>query len=371
MRPVFTAGSQIRRLSTHVVAEPVFEPAPRVRLARITDLAALVEISRRAQRAAHDDAAAIRSLGLPIAPAALSLYQLFRMPLSLVRSSDAIWVHQRGPTLDGLARVEREPHGDWTIVELAAVDDAARARLVARVAREAGRHGVVRIHVACRDDAGTLRLLSASGFQVYARETLYARHLNPTEPLATTVPAAARQGRVGSPLRAAQAADAMRIAQLNARITPPAVARVEIVDAREWERAAAGEWIPRASISPLLRLVDGRSFVVDGEAGEIGGWVHLGIAHEPGEEHAHTMRVVTLPGVDPAPLISATLAEATARAPRAEGAAGAILAVVRSYESGLGGALRAHGFSEIADLRLAVRDARARVTAPGMVPAIG
>ena len=39
----------------------------------------------------------------------------------------------------------------------------------------------------------------------------------------------------------------------------------------DWERAAAGEWIPRASISPLLRLVDGRSFVVDGEAGEIGG----------------------------------------------------------------------------------------------------
>jgi hypothetical protein len=48
-----------------------------------------------------------------------------------------------------------------------------------------------------------------------------------------------------------------------------------------------------------------------------------------------------------------------------------ILAVVRSYESGLGGALRAQGFSEIAELRLAVRDARARVSAPGMVPAIG
>ncbi len=45
--------------------------------------------------------------------------------------------------------------------------------------------------------------------------------------------------------------------------------------------------------------------------------------------------------------------------------------MVRSYESGVGAALRAHGFEEIADLRLAVRDARARVTAPGMVPAIG
>lgn len=356
------------------MAEQIVDPTPRVRLARITDLSALVEISRRAQRAAHDDPAAIRSLGLPIAPAALSLYQLFRMPLSLIRSSDAIWVHQRGPTLDGLARVEREVHGDWTIVELSAVDDAARARLIARVVREAGRHGVVRIHVACREDAETLRLLSVSGFQTYARETLYALHPDlpdRAESVAATTQALVRPGRAGSPLRAAHAGDALLITQLMARITPPAVARVELIDARDWERAAAGEWAPRASISPLLRLVDGSAFVVEGEAGEIDGWVHIGIAREPGEEHPHTLWVTTLPGVDPTPLISASLAEIAAGATRAGREGSVILAVVRSYETGLGSALRAQGFSEIADLRLAVRDARARVSAPGMVPAIG
>lgn len=355
------------------MAERSGNSSPRVRLARITDLAALVEISRRAQRAAGDEPTTIRSLGLPFAPAALSLYQLFRMPLSLVRSSDSIWIHQTGPTLDGLARVERDVEGDWTIVELAAAEDAARARLISRIVREAGRHGVARIHVACREDTAMLTLLIASGFQSYARETLYILqqhqpHIeSPAQPVSTST-----GGRNASPpLRAARADDAIRIAGLMAQVTPPAVARVELPTTRDWERAASGEWAPRASISPLLRLVEGSAFVADGDAGEIEGWVHLGVAREPGEEHPHTLRITTRPGVDAAPLISASLANIAARAVRSGTERGAVLAVVRSYEVGLGGALRAQGFVEIADLRLAVRDARARVSSPGMVPAIG
>jgi hypothetical protein len=83
------------------------------------------------------------------------------------------------------------------------------------------------------------------------------------------------------------------------------------------------------------------------------------------------MRISVLPGIDTVTLIAEILAKVAARAAHAGTGGGAILAVVRSYESGVGAALRAHGFEEIADLRLAVRDARARVTAPGMVPAIG
>jgi hypothetical protein len=83
------------------------------------------------------------------------------------------------------------------------------------------------------------------------------------------------------------------------------------------------------------------------------------------------MRITTLPGVSVAPIIAASLAEISARATGVGTEGGAVLAVVRSYESGVGVALREYGFEEIADLRLAVRDARARVTAPGMVPAIG
>lgn len=346
---------------------PNAEGAPRVRLARITDLTALVEISRRAQRSLHEESGEMRSLGLPLGPAALSLYQLFRMPLSLIRSSDSIWIHQRGAFADGLARVERDDRGDWTIVELDAVDDAARARLLARVAREAGRHGVVRLHVACAEDAETLLLLSSAGFQPYARETLYllkGGSLSAPGPASATSAARAL-------LRPGQPSDALRIAQLMSLTTPPAVSRMELIDAREWERAAAGTWAPRASITPLLRLAEQSTIVVDGAADEISAWLHLGVAREIGEAHPHALRISLLPGVDAAPLIEAGLAEIAERATRAGTAENGVLAVMRSYEGGLGAVLTAQGFMAIGDLRLAVRDARARVTAPGMLPAIG
>jgi hypothetical protein len=146
---------------------------------------------------------------------------------------------------------------------------------------------------------------------------------------------------------------------------------MELIDAREWDRAAAGTWAPRASITPLLRLAEQSTFVLDGAAGEIDAWVHLGVARERGEEHPHALRISLLPGVDAAPLIQAGLAEIAERATRAGTAENGVLAVVRSYEGGLGAALAAQGFTPIGDLRLAVRDARARVTAPGMLPAIG
>ena len=343
---------------------PNADGAPRVRLARITDLTTLVEISRRAQRALQEGNGEMRSLGLPIGPAALSLYQLFRMPLSLIRSSDSIWIHQHGAFADGLARVERDDRGDWTIVELDAVDDAARSRLLARVAREAGRHGVVRLHAACAEDAATLTLLASAGFQPYARETLFLLKGG-----ARKVPSSARIALAA--LRPAQPSDALRIAQLLSATTPPAVSRMELIDAREWDRAAAGTWALRASITPLLRLAEQSTFVLDGAAGEIDAWVHLGVARERGEEHPHALRISLLPGVDAAPLIQAGLAEIGDRAARVGTAESGVLAVVRSYESGLGTALTSQGFTPIGDLRLAVRDARARVTAPGMLPAIG
>ena len=303
----------------------------------------------------------MRSLGLPIGPAALSLYQLFRMPLSLIRSSDSIWIHQRGAFADGLARVERDDRGDWTIVELDAVDDAARARLLTRVVREAGRHGVVRLHAACAEDVATLTLLGGAGFQPYARETLYVRKGG--------LSSGARAALVA--LRLAQPSDALRIAQLMSTTTPPAVSRMELIDAREWERAAAGTWAPRASITPLLRLAEQSAFVLDGAAGEADAWIHLGVARERGEEHPHALRISLLPGVDAAQLIQAGLAEIGKRAARVGTVENGVLAVVRSYEGGLGAALTAQGFTPIGDLRLAVRDARARVTAPGMLPAVG
>jgi hypothetical protein len=153
--------------------------------------------------------------------------------------------------------------------------------------------------------------------------------------------------------------------------TPPAVSRMELIDAREWERAAAGTWAPRASITPLLRLAEQSAFVVEGATGEIDAWIHLGVARELGEEHPHALRISLLPGIDAAQLIQAGLVEIGERAARVGTVENGVLAVVRSYEGGLGAALTAQGFTPIGDLRLAMRDARARVTAPGMLPAVG
>jgi hypothetical protein len=75
--------------------------------------------------------------------------------------------------------------------------------------------------------------------------------------------------------------------------------------------------------------------------------------------------------MDAAQLIQAGLVEIGKRAARVGTVENGVLAVVRSYEGGLGAALTAQGFTPIGDLRLAVRDARARVTAPGMLPAAG
>jgi len=172
-------------------------------------------------------------------------------------------------------------------------------------------------------------------------------------------------------LRPAELNDALRIAQLVSMTTPPAVARMELIDAREWDRAAAGTWAPRASITPLLRLAEQSAFVVDGAAGGADAWLHLGVAREVGEAHPHALRISLLPGVDAAPIIQAGLAEIAERAARFGTAENGVLAVVRSYEVGLGAALTAEGFAPIGELRLAVRDARAHATAPGMVPAIG
>jgi hypothetical protein len=146
---------------------------------------------------------------------------------------------------------------------------------------------------------------------------------------------------------------------------------MELINAREWERAAAGTWAPRASITPLLRLAEQSAFVVEGATGGIDAWVHLGVARESGEAHPHALRISLLPGVDAAPLIQAGLVEIGERAARVGTAENGVLAVVRSYEGGLGAALTAQAFTPIGDLRLAVRDARARVTAPGMLPAVG
>ena len=60
----------------------------KVRAARLTDLAALGELSRLCQ----SDAANTRSLGLPVNGPPIGVFSLFRLPLGAFRPNDLMYV---------------------------------------------------------------------------------------------------------------------------------------------------------------------------------------------------------------------------------------------------------------------------------------
>ncbi|MGP1675494.1 MAG: hypothetical protein ACTS8Z_09810, partial [Candidatus Limnocylindrales bacterium] len=120
----------------------------KVRAARLTDLAALGELSRLCQ----SDDATTRSLGLPVSGPPIGVFSLFRLPLGAFRPNDLMYVYETGGRIAGLVRVEREASRDeWTIVELDAVGAAdagdIRYRLVNQLLREGQKRGAARFHV--------------------------------------------------------------------------------------------------------------------------------------------------------------------------------------------------------------------------------
>ena len=76
----------------------------KVRVARLTDLAALGELSRLCQ----DEAASTRSLGLPVSGRPIGVFSLFRLPLGAFQPHDLMYVYEEAGRLSGLIRVERE-----------------------------------------------------------------------------------------------------------------------------------------------------------------------------------------------------------------------------------------------------------------------
>lgn len=332
--------------------------AARVRLARITDLSALAALSR----------SATRSLGLPIGIGALGLFRLARMPLSLLRPTDLIWVHERNGVLDGFARIERDGRDDWSLVELSgAGGDSGDVRhaLLGRLAREAARAGAERIYVACAERDGNVELLASNSFQPYTDETIYLRPPTPSDESLARLAA----------LRPAEASDGLRLSLHHRAMTPPAVARMEAIEGGAWDRLVRGTWAPRSCVTPLLRLVEATTFIVDGSVDgrgpEIGGWIQIGVAREEGAEHPHALRISLAPGVNPGPIIAAGIGEIARRAKPAGTAANATLVVRRSYEGGLEAALADAGFTPSGELRLLVREVRGRVRAQGLLPAVG
>ncbi|MEO6349232.1 MAG: hypothetical protein ABIP53_01130 [Candidatus Limnocylindrales bacterium] len=359
----------------------------RVRSARLTDLAALGELSRLT----HSDEGSdhrVRTLGLPVGGGHISVFSLFRLPLGAFRPSDLLYVYEDHGHIGGLARVEREGVRDeWTIVELDAIDNGEagdiRFRLVQHLLRDAGKRGALRFHVACADAGGNIELFMQAGFARYGEEVvLYRSPEQPHTPPMTTAQASATGIRPAAPL------DANELDKLYRSATPAPVARLEDYRLHDWERQGAHWRVPRSSLTPILRFADVEGFVQEGTPGSRGspgaargngtqqllGFCQIGVAKE---EQPHYIRVIARPEHDPSDLIAYGLGVIgdrrrlgwTDRAVRSQPTERGIVSVVRTYESPHERRFEEHGFATLSSVSLLMKETAVRVFEPALVPA--
>ena len=344
----------------------------RVRVARLTDLAALGELSRIAQR----DTAGARSLGLPVPGRPIGVFNLFRLPLGAFRPNDLLYVYEENGGLAGLARVERDGHRDeWTIVELDAVashdSGDIRHRLVQHILRDGTRRGAVRFHVACCDHSGNVDLFMQSGFVRYGEELVLVRAAD--EPL--PAPWSEEQAHAAG-IRPAGPLDAVALHRLHASTTPLPVQRLELVRIADWEaRPGSVTRVPRTSLTPILRFADVEAYVQESPAGagdpggDLRAFVQVGVARE---EQPHYLKVVARPEHDPSDLIAFALGTITARDAKVGpvGHAHDVVSPVRTYESPMDRRLEEAGFHTTARVTLLLKETLIRVAEPALVPAV-
>jgi hypothetical protein len=361
---------------------PATPRSGRVRAARLTDLAAVGELSRLAHptidihptngRRSDEPQRSMRSLGLPVTASHVSVFSLFRMPLGAFQPNDQLYVYDEGGRLAGLARVERDANRDeWTIVELDAVEqrDAGdiRFRLVQHLVRDGSRRGASRFHVACADRNGNVDLFMQSGFVRYGEETILFR--DPAQRFPAFHASAAEELRI----RPATNLDSVDLARLYKQVTPAPVARLEGYRLPDWEHLPGRSSVPRTSLTPLLRFADVESLVQESADGRgLAAVLQVGVAKE---QQPHYLRVLSLPDHDSAPLIRYGLALIGKRSRADQRAANpshqhGVMACVRTYESPIDHRLEEQGMEAIATVTLLVKEALVRVAEPSLVPAV-
>jgi hypothetical protein len=339
----------------------------KVRAARLTDLAALGELSRRAQ----SDPDAARSLGLPVSGPPIGVFSLFRLPLGAFQPHDALYVFDRDSHIAGLLRVERDSGRDeWTVVELDAVDglDAGdvRFRLVQHLLRDGAKRGATRFHVACADADDNVELFMQAGFVRFGDERILFRghEERPAEPWTE---AQAREARI----RPSSALDAVALSRLYAAVTPAPVQRLECVRIADWERQGRDWRVPRSSLVPILRFADVTTYVLEASGGgrdgtQLDAFLQIGVAKE---DQPHYLKVIARPGTDVTPLIQFALGVIAERADPSATHGQRVIAPVRTYESPLDRRLEEQGFENIATVTLLMKETLVRVAEPRLVPA--
>jgi hypothetical protein len=339
----------------------------RVRLARLTDLAALGELSRLSQQENID----ARSLGLPVTGPRIGVFSLFRLPLGAFRANDLLFVYEDERRISGLLRVERDASRDeMTIVELDAIGSGdsgdIRFRLVQHLLRDGAKRGAFRFHVACADGQGNVELFMQTGFARYGQELLLFR-----EP-ASGLPQAWSEAQIrAAGIRPCQPLDSLPLARLYASVTPQPVVRLEAYRLTDWERQGSSNRMPRSSLAPILRFADVEAFVLDADddgPGSLSAFIQVGVARE---DQPHYLKVMAKPGADVDSLIDFGLGLIRARIEKGGNCPDiGVLAPVRTYESPVDRRFEEAGFTTLATVTLLMKEALVRVAEPALVPAV-
>ncbi len=343
----------------------------RVRAARLTDLAALGELSRLSHTGesanGNTSGERVRSLGLPVSSSQIGVFGLFRMPLGAFGPSDLLYVYEERGRVAGLARVERERlRNEWTIVELDAIDSGVagdvRFRLIQHLLRDGSKGGAARFHVACADSDDNVELFMQAGFVRYGEERIYYR--SPDQPLPEPMSA---EATAEAGIRQTVPLDALRLDRLYRSTTPAPVSRLESYRLHDWERQGNHWRIPRSALTPVLRFADVDAFICErGSAPDpdVLGFVQVGVAKE---EQPHYLRVIAKADQVSSELIAFGLGIIAARS-KARGIG--IVSAVRTYKSPLDRRLEEQGFEFVANVSLLMKETMVRVAEPALVTAI-
>jgi hypothetical protein len=344
-----------------------------IRPARITDRQALVSLSRQVHGSPDSYR---RSLGVPAPSATLpriSLSTLIPSWLPLRHPSVHLVAESSGRLVGSCRAIEEPGRDDWVIIELDAADGpmAAEIRyaLLQALVQEASQRNVARFHAACSDVPENRELFGQLSFMAYAQEEIFYRPAEPTRgPASWLRTVLRRDGSAPDPAASDGAVtpqpagppDAWHLFDLWSHATPPAIARVEGYDAHDWEGVAHDGVVPRSSLNPVLQFGSVNAWLMPHEQ-RAGGFAQHGSCREG----PHYLRFLLREGVDGASFLRAALA-----AMGSEALAAGILSPVRTYEATGLRAAPAVGFEPIGRVTLLVREVRAAIRQPAMVPAI-
>ena len=334
-----------------------------MRAARLTDLAAVSELSRLAHAGdgAGGSAGHMRTLGLPVSSGQISVFSLFRLPLGAFLPGDLLYGYEERGRVTGLARVEHEGLRDeFTIVELDAIDDGPatdiRFRLIQHLLKDTPKRVALRFHVACADEAGNVELFMQAGFARYGEERLFYRPVDKQDAPPMSANDVAQLG-----IRAAQTLDALELDRLYRAATPAPVVRLEDYHPVDWERQGNHWRVPRSALTPLLRFADVEAFVQGSPSDQtLLAFCQIGTAKADQPDY---LRVISRPDHDPSALIAFGLAQM-----RRHRSGGGVVSAVRSYESPLDRRLAENGFDSLAVVSLLMREMAQRVKEPALVP---